>query len=93
MNPTYHLIVQQFPPLKRKPLMRWLMESSLNKRSHHPAFQGAITTLNPKHRRALLDRRTKIAFSLMREFGMRFAERRVYTTLLHAVEHRLDQRF
>lgn len=93
MNCSLPLILNQFPPLKRKRLLRWLIQSAYGKKLYHCSILCCIRSLSTKSLPACLpDRRTQIAFSLLHEFGIRMAQNPVYPSLLNAIEQRLMQK-
>jgi hypothetical protein len=90
MKHLYHNhILNQFPPLRRKSLLRWVRESGVGRKAYHKAFLACLEEIAITYRDEILDRRTKIAFSLMVEFGQRLSRRAVYSTLIDAVDHRM----
>ncbi len=90
MKHHINLILNQFPPLKRKPLLRWFSESEVGRKSCHQAFLACLQEVSASQPE--LDRRSKIAFSLVHEFGLPFSKQTLYKPLIDAVEERLIQK-
>jgi hypothetical protein len=85
------LILNQFPPRKRKSLLRWLNETPRARRGLHQSFVAAMTATPPTPPAEAPDQKTRITYSILSEFGSRLRPA-VAVALVNAVDvHLLEQ--
>lgn len=91
---THPLILNQFSPLQRKQLVTWFLEDQKQDQQGrcHLAFLKALAQASRlqvcQH---LLDLKTKIAYTVLNEFGLSFGERPAYNALINLVSSRMRQ--
>ncbi len=70
-------------------MLRWMAETTTTHPSYHKAYLNCLEVLKDHQLQDVLDRKTKIAFTLMHEFGSRLSPSTIHMTLVGAVEKKL----